>query len=84
MNPNDKPKTLKQALAELTTLEQKPVLVSDWRHLRGWGVRARFLREHLLPSPSYMRSRYPGSSAGLLPFLYVHRALAGLARLSRK
>ena len=31
LNPADKPKTLKQALAELTTLKQKPALVPDWR-----------------------------------------------------
>jgi hypothetical protein len=63
---------------------RRDVLISDWRHLKGWRLRARFLREHLFPPRSYMRSRYAHASPALLPLLYVHRAVAGAVRQSRR
>ena len=43
---------------------------SNLAALPGWRARARLLREHLLPSPSYMRARYRVTSDLLLPSLY--------------
>jgi hypothetical protein len=59
------------------------VLLSDWRRLRGWPERATFLREHLLPVPAYMASRYQVRSRAALPFLYVHRLVTGCGRWLR-
>jgi hypothetical protein len=53
------------------------VVRSDWRRLRGWHQRARFLREHLFPPPDYMRRRYGLTSNAALPFVYAHRIVAG-------
>jgi hypothetical protein len=53
------------------------LLLSDLRHTAGWTNRLRFLREHLLPPPAYMAHRYRTSNRAVLPFLYVHRILAG-------
>ena len=52
--------------------------------LPGWRARARLLREHLLPSPSYMRARYRVTSDLLLPSLYVWRVLAGAPKWLRR
>ena len=63
-------------------LDRPPTLLrvaaSDWRRLRSWRARARFLREHLFPAPSYIRHRYGVRSAAALPFLYAHRIVFGL------
>lgn len=65
-------------------LERPPSLLrvaaSDWRRLRGWRDRARFLREHLFPAPAYIRHRYGVRANAALPFLYAHRIVAGLYR----
>jgi hypothetical protein len=52
--------------------------VADWRHNPGWGNKLVQLREHLLPSPGYMREKYRVRHAFLLPFYYVKRILQGL------
>jgi hypothetical protein len=56
------------------------VFISDWRAVGTWTERMRLLRDHVCPAPSYMRSRYGPRHATLLPVLYAHRALRGLAR----
>jgi hypothetical protein len=60
------------------------VLRLDLNALPGWRARARLLREHLLPSPSYMRTRYGVASNFLLPSLYVWRVLAGAPKWLRR
>lgn len=66
-------------------LERPPSLLrvaaSDWRRLRSWRDRVRFLREHLFPSPSYIRHRYGIRSTVALPFLYAHRIVFGLVAM---
>lgn len=60
-------------------------LASNLRGLPSWQERFRHLRDVLLPSPSYVLSRYgvtprsPG--ALLLPALYLHRAAHGLVKV---
>jgi hypothetical protein len=56
------------------------IAASDWRRIHGVRNRLRFVREHLLPSPAYMRHRYGVSSPAALPFLYAHRALTGAVK----
>lgn len=56
------------------------IAASDWRRIRGVRNRLRFVREHLFPSPAYMRHRYGVSSRAALPFLYAHRALTGAVK----
>jgi hypothetical protein len=44
---------------------------------------ARWIREHLFPSPAYMRRRYPDARLAWLPWLYARRLIGGLrARLT--
>jgi len=57
------------------------VLLSDWRQLRGFALRLRFLREHLFPNPEFIRNRYGVSQTFALPFLYFHRLAVGAFRL---
>jgi hypothetical protein len=56
----------------------------DLRALPGWRARARLLREHLLPSPRYMRARYRVASNLLLPPLYLWRIVAGAPKWLRR
>lgn len=56
------------------------LLVSDWRALSSWRGRMRLLRAHVFPERAYMVSKYGTANPALLPFLYAHRALAGLPR----
>jgi hypothetical protein len=59
------------------------VLVSDWRAVGTWAGRFRLLRDHVCPARSYVSARYGLPHASwVLPFLYVHRAVSGLARWS--
>lgn len=71
-----------------TFLESDPakidVALSDWRRLSDWPTRARFLREHLFPSPWYMRQHYNTSSSVALPVLYAHRIVAGGVKWLRR
>ncbi len=60
------------------------VAVSDWKRLRGWRARARFAREHLFPTPRYMRDRYQIRSQAALPFLYAHRLATGSVKWLRE
>ena len=43
-------------------LPQMQIAVSDWKRIRGWRARARFLREHLFPPPMYVQERYKSKS----------------------
>jgi hypothetical protein len=71
-----------------TFLESHPakiqVAFSDWKRLEGWQARACFLREHLFPSPFYMRQHYNTSSSVALPLLYAHRIVAGGVKWIRR
>ena len=58
-------------------LRRVDILRSDLHALGGWRVRARLLREHLLPPPSYLLASYGQTRASLLPVLYTHRILRG-------
>jgi hypothetical protein len=60
------------------------VLFSDWRRLTGWRLRSAFLREHLFPPAEYMARKYRVDTRGALPFLYVHRLVAGCTRWLRQ
>jgi hypothetical protein len=62
---------------------QVDVLRLDLHALPSWRARARLIREHLLPSASYMRARYGVRSKLLLPGLYVWRALLGAPKWLR-
>jgi Uncharacterised nucleotidyltransferase len=58
---------------------RRPVenLVADMRALPSWSKRIRLVREHLFPSPRYMREVYAPSSRAPLPVLYTRRVLRG-------
>jgi hypothetical protein len=57
---------------------RRPVenLVADMRQL-SWSQRIRLVREHLFPSPQYMREVYAPASRAPLPVLYTRRVLRG-------
>jgi hypothetical protein len=58
---------------------------ADLAVLPTWRARAALVREHLFPSMRYMRARYPGCPAALLPLAAVYRIAAGApAWLRRK
>ena len=63
---------------------QVDLLRSDLRALRGWRSRLRLVRQHLFPSPRYMRERY--RVRGWIPLLavYVWRIAAGAPRWFRQ
>jgi hypothetical protein len=54
-------------------------LALDLRALSGWSARTRLLREHLFPTPTYMRAYAPGSRWPV-PALYLRRMVSGAAR----
>jgi hypothetical protein len=54
------------------------VLRLDLQALPDWRTRGRLLREHLLPSSSYMRAKYGVRSNVMLPALYIWRVLHGM------
>ena len=56
------------------------VLMSDLGAIGTWRERARLIREHLLPSATYMLRAYGVQSRALLPGLYAHRILLGARR----
>ena len=57
---------------------RRPVenLMADMREL-SWSKRIRLMREHLFPSPRYMREVYAPASRAPLPVLYTRRVLRG-------
>jgi len=56
----------------------------DLQALATWRDRGRLVREHLFPSPGYMRGKYGIESALLLPALYAWRVVAGAPRWLRR
>jgi hypothetical protein len=65
-------------------LPQMQIAVSDWKRIRGWRARARFLREHLFPPPMYVQERYKSTSHVMLPLFYAHRIAAGSVKWLRR
>jgi hypothetical protein len=63
---------------------QAEVLRLDLEALPDWRTRGRLLREHLLPSSSYMRAKYGVRSSVMLPALYVWRVLHGMPKWLRR
>lgn len=51
-----------------------------FKSTRGMRNKARLVMEHFLPSGDYMKEKYQTRNRMVLPFLYVHRVLAGLKR----
>ncbi len=60
------------------------VVRADLASVGRWGDRARLLREHLFPSRQYMRARYAGSPARLLPLAYLDRIVRGAPKWFRR
>ena len=56
------------------------VLMSDLRALPGYRARCQLLREHLFPSPQYLRAARPRLGSGPLPWLYARRIVRGATR----
>jgi hypothetical protein len=56
------------------------VLRLDLEALPTWRARGQLLREHVLPSASYMRARYGVRSNGWLPGLYLWRLVFGMPK----
>jgi hypothetical protein len=69
-------------LAQLAGSHAKRLL-TDLRTLPDWQLRAARLREILFPPADYMLRRYGTERRWRLPFLYLHRALAGLLKYRR-
>jgi hypothetical protein len=63
---------------------QAGVLRLDLDALPDWRTRGRLIREHLFPSPAYMRARYGVRSSLVLPVLYIWRILRGMPRWLRR
>jgi hypothetical protein len=55
----------------------------DLKALDGWSAKLQWVRETLLPSPAYVRSKYPGANGTWLPLIYLHRTVTGLAKRLR-
>jgi putative nucleotidyltransferase-like protein len=64
-------------------LRQVDILRSDLA-ATPWRSRLQLLREHLFPSPSYMRQRFPRCPAMLLPLAYACRIVVGAPRWVRR
>lgn len=66
-----------------TGLRPVDVLISDLRALTGWSARVQLLREHLFPSPRYLRSVASHFGSGPLPVVYARRIFRGASRWLR-
>jgi hypothetical protein len=64
-------------------LRQADILKADLA-ATAWPARFQLLREHVLPSASYMRRRYPDWPAALLPVAYFVRIVRGAPRWLRR
>jgi hypothetical protein len=60
-------------------MRQVDILRSDLG-ATSWQLKVQLLREHLFPTTSYMRDRYPGWPMLLLPLAYARRILSGAPR----
>lgn len=63
---------------------QARLLRLDLDALPDWKTRSRLIREHLLPSASYMRERYGVRSNLMLPAWYIWRVLRGAPKWLRR
>jgi hypothetical protein len=63
---------------------QIDIFMSDLSAVRGWRERLHFVRDHVLPSASFMFRSYGTSSRALLPALYTHRLARGAWRWFRR
>jgi len=59
------------------------VALSDSASLPTWAARWELWRQHLFPPLSYLRVRYPGCPAALLPFAYAYRIGRGAPKWLR-
>lgn len=55
-------------------------VLSDVRHVKGWGSRVQFARDHLFPPATYMRTVYAPASVAPLWVLYLRRIARGARR----
>ncbi len=60
------------------------MVASDLGASLTWRDQLSLVREHLLPPPAYVSSRYGGRDGWWLPLLYVHRAATGAWRWFRR
>jgi hypothetical protein len=61
----------------------RAILFTDLRALPTWRARMALVRELAFPSPAYMLEKYETERRWLLPWLYVRRMGAGVARALR-
>ena len=54
--------------------------LTDLRAVPGWGERLHLFREWLFPPADYLLRKYDTHSRWLLPWLYLRRGVAGIAR----
>ena len=64
-------------------LRKVDILWSDLHALGGWRARVKLLREHVVPTPDFIRQSYGATSTILLPLLYIHRLLRGASKWFR-
>jgi len=55
----------------------------DFCAIAGGRNKLRFLHESVFPSETYMRHKYPDARVGWLPWLYLRRAVGGVAKKLR-
>ena len=55
-------------------------ILADLRAMGSWRQAIRLTRQHMLPSPAYMRQVYAPASSAPLPVLYARRAWRGARR----
>jgi hypothetical protein len=80
----DSPGGLERTAAYLNPrLRKVDILWSDLHALRGWRARVKLLREHIVPTPDFIRRSYGATSAILLPALYIHRVFHGARKWFR-
>ena len=59
-------------------------LRADMASVPGWRMPLRLLGEHLVPSPQYIRARYPRWPSGLLWLAYLDRLVRGTPKWFRR
>jgi hypothetical protein len=64
-------------------LRKVDILWSDLHALGGWRARVKLLREHVVPTPDFIRRSYGATSTILLPAFYIHRVLRGVGKWFR-
>jgi hypothetical protein len=57
---------------------------AEFAALPSWGVRAKLLREMVLPPGDYMLNKYQVQSRWWLPALYLRRGIEGLAKIKAR